>query len=290
MAISVRIAFLLVGLLPPACSRHPLPPAAAKVNGKDISIQHFKQALAQSNFSATARPDPARLMDGMIDRELLAQQAVKIKLDRNAFVVQAIDGARTGILAQAYLEHSLAWAPDEARGEVQSFYRDNPALFAQRRIYRVFELAAIAPEDQVAAIKERASRAEGLQELADWLKSRNLAFNVGGVTKSTEHIAPDLLRRLSTMKDGQIAVIEVPGGASIIQLVQSESAPLSQEQAAPMIEQLLRVRKQAEVAEREIKALRSSASIQYVVDLGSHATQQASAPASSAIPLPPSGP
>src|SRR5258706_6777166 len=138
MAISVRIAFLLVGLLPPACSRHPLPPAAAKVNGKDISIQHFKQALAQSNFSATARPDPARLMDGMIDRELLAQQAVKIKLDRNAFVVQAIDGARTGILAQAYLEHSLAWAPDEARGEVQSFYRDNPALFAQRRIYRVF--------------------------------------------------------------------------------------------------------------------------------------------------------
>jgi hypothetical protein len=79
-------------------------------------------------------------------------------------------------------------------------------------------------------------------------------------------------------------VIEVPGGASIIQLVQSESAPLSQEQAAPMIEQLLRARKQAEIADREIKALRSSASIQYVVDLGPRATQQASGQAPAELP------
>src|SRR6185295_964921 len=145
MAVSLRIAVLLVGLLLPACSRHAPPPAAAKVNGKDISIAYFKQALAQSAFSASARPEPARLMEAMIDRELLAQQAVKIELDRNPLVAQAIDGARTGVLAQAYLEHSLGWAPDEARAEVQSFYNENPAFFAQRRIYRIFELAAIAP-------------------------------------------------------------------------------------------------------------------------------------------------
>jgi EpsD family peptidyl-prolyl cis-trans isomerase len=151
---------------------------------------------------------------------------------------------------------------------VTAFYSENRPLFEQRRIYRVFELAVIASPDSVAALKARAKRAQGLHELAAWLKKRNVAFNAGGVTKASEQLSPQLLSRLVSMQDGQIEVMEVPGGASVVQLVQSDPAPLSPEAAAPMIEQLLRARKRAELAERERQYLRSKASIEYVVDLG----------------------
>jgi hypothetical protein len=76
-----------------------------------------------------------------------------------------------------------------------------------------------------------------------------------------------LLQRVSGMRDGELAVIEVPGGASIIQLVQSESAPLSLVQATPLIEEALRNRKRAEVTEREVKYLRGKAEIRYRIEL-----------------------
>jgi hypothetical protein len=41
------------------------------------------------------------------------------------------------------------------------------------------------------------------------------------------------------MRDGQIDFFAVPGGATVLQLVQSQSAPVEESQAAPMIDQHL---------------------------------------------------
>src|SRR6185436_19471902 len=144
----------------------------------------------------------------------------------------------------------------------------NPALFAERRIFRVFELAAIAPPDKLHEIRLQASRARGLNEVADWLKASGLRFNAGGATKGSEEIAPGLLRTLADMKEGQIAVIDVNGGASIVQLLQSEPAPVALEAATPVIERILRARHQADAAASEMKNLRAKAAIEYFVKFG----------------------
>jgi EpsD family peptidyl-prolyl cis-trans isomerase len=253
-----------------ACSRHePSVPTrvAAKVNGTEISVPHFQLLFARVAAQMAEKPNPAVLMDGLIDRELLAQKAVELKLDRDVPVALALADAKADILAQAYLENHVGWSSED-QSAVTAFYDEHPALFEQRRIYRVFELAVIAPADSVAALKERARRARGLHEVAAWLKNQNLPFEAGGVTKASEQLAPHLLSRLASMEDGQIEVLEVPGGASVLQLLQSDGAPLSRDAAAPTIERLLRLRKRAEASERERKYLRSKASIEYVVDLG----------------------
>jgi len=267
------IAALALG----ACSRHASAPArvAAKVNDTEISVPRFQMFLARFGLQLGGNVKPATVLDGLIDRELLAQRALALKLDQELSVASALADAKDEILAQAYVENLIGISPED-ESAVTAFYRDNPTLFEQRRVYRVFELAASVPQARIAELKQRAARAHGLYEIAAWLKAQNLPYNAGGVTKGSEQIAPQLLARLATMHEGQIQVMEVPGGASVVQLLDAQPAPLTREAAAPMIEQLLRARRRAEIAQREQKHLRSKATIEYMVDLGQ---PRASAPA-----------
>jgi hypothetical protein len=66
------------------------------------------------------------------------------------------------------------------------------------------------------------------------------------------------------MKDGEIAVFDAPSGAAVVQLVQAQEAPLSEREAAPLIEQFLSGRKRLELAAAEVKRLRDVARIEYV--------------------------
>ena len=74
--------------------------------------------------------------------------------------------------------------------------------------------------------------------------------------------------RLAAMKDGQIEVIATAGATSVIHLVQSQSAPLSEEQAIPLIERFLRAPEATKLVAAELNKLRDSAQIEYVLDLG----------------------
>ncbi len=264
---AILTAALLLAAVGASCSRdEPRARIAARVNGEDISIDRLRQTLARANLSMAGRsPGPALLMEREIDRELLAQKARRIHLNRDRGVAAAIDSATTDILAQAYVERALGWPRDDVRRR-SAYYREHPALFAERRVFHVFELTAIAPDRRLADIRRRAARARGLHELAAWLKAEGLAYAAGGAAKATEELEPELHDMLSSMKDGQIAVLPAPAGAAIFQLLRSESAPLSEADAAPTIEALLRAQHRAEVAERELRQLRMSAKIQYLVD------------------------
>jgi hypothetical protein len=66
------------------------------------------------------------------------------------------------------------------------------------------------------------------------------------------------------MRDGQIAVFSTARGASVVQVLRSEEAPLSGPQAAPVIERYLLNRKRLELARAEVGKLREQAKIQYL--------------------------
>jgi EpsD family peptidyl-prolyl cis-trans isomerase len=241
---------------------------AATVNGQSISLARWELLRARAAAQPGEKADPAKLMDALIDQVLFAQKATKLQLDRRGLVPAALEEATARVLAQAYLEDRLGQPPDAA--EITAFYDEHPQLFENRQIFRVFELAVIAPADRVDALRRRAARASSLMELAAWLEQQQLPFNVGGVTNPSEQLAPPLLAALLEMKKGDLRVLQAAGGVSVLQLVHSEAAPLSREAAAPAIAAVLRARKRQEVAERERGYLRGAAAI--------HIPERASAP------------
>ena len=229
--------------------------AAARVNGVEISLSVPKGASAQVT----------QALEKAIDRELLAQQALQDGLERDPLVVEAIENARREVLARAWLERRQSLAKSENQ-KVRDFYAANPALFAERRIYRLNELAVSAPSEMVEVLRGEIENLGDLDAAAARLRARNLRFTAGSVSAPAEKLPLAYLPRLARMKAGEVAVFPAPLGASVVQVAQVEEAPLSEEQAAPLIEQFLSGKQRLEVAAAEVKRLREAARIEYIGD------------------------
>jgi EpsD family peptidyl-prolyl cis-trans isomerase len=260
-----RILVILMLTLPTsACEQaaadRPEAQLAARVNGAGISVQQVRPGAPGSVQQA---------LEKVIDRELLVQKALAERLDRDPQVAYAIDNARRQLLAQAYLERAASAAagstrPGELAEEVRTFYRENPALFAERRIYRLRELLVAAPAEKIDAVRAEAAKARDLEELANWLRLRRAKYSMEGSTRPAEQLPLAFLPQLARMQPGEIKVFATPLGASVIQLVHAEDAPLSEAQAAPLIEQFLAGRRRLELAAAEVRRLREAATIEYV--------------------------
>ena len=245
----MRCVFLLIVLLT-ACQRMETHPVLAKVNGAEI--------LAGEASSRQG-------LEQVIDRELLVQKALEAGLDHDPLVAQSLESARRQILAQAWLERRASGGSAAARPEeVRAFYGENPALFGQRRIYRLRELAVSAPSELVDVLRGETFAARDLDEVAAWLRLRNAGVRPGSSVQPAEQLPLSYLPRLAQMKEGEIAVFDAPAGALVVQLMQAQEAPLSEREAAPMIETFLSGRKRLELAAAEVKRLREVARIEYV--------------------------
>jgi EpsD family peptidyl-prolyl cis-trans isomerase len=245
-----RLVLMLAAAALPACQRADAGASQvlARVNGAEISTQQAPTRQA---------------LEKVIDRELLVQKALEAGLERDPLVRQSLETARRQLLAQAWLERG-AGATRSTPEEVRAFYAENPALFAERRIYRLRELAVSGPAELTDVLRAQAAEATDLDEIAAWLRLRDAKFSAALLTQPAEQLPLSYLPQLARMKQGEIAVFAAPPGAVVVQLVHAQEAPLAEPQAAPLIEHFLSGRKRLEHAAAEVKRLRELAKIEYV--------------------------
>ena len=123
-----------------------------------------------------------QILDRLIDRQLAMQKAIENELDRSPKVMQAIEAAKNEILARAYLEQVAEKTPQrydwdlQNKEEITNYYSAHPELFSQRRVFTIEELSFVAKSDDVAQVRNQISQSRTLQEIADWLTSRNIKF------------------------------------------------------------------------------------------------------------------
>lgn len=246
---------------------------AAKVNRNEISVHQVNHAIAHRRDFAPeqARQTAGEALERIIDQELLMQKALDAKQDRDPQVMQAIEGAKRQILAQAYIDKVAiaASADSHSQENIEKFYKDNPALFERRRIYRIHELVVVAPQEKLHGLKAEATKAKDLNSVMAWLKSQELPYTLTTSTRPAEQVPLVILPQMYEMKDGQIAVLPTSRGASVVQLMGAEEAPVNEQQATPIIKQFLVSRKRLEVAQDEIRKLREQAKIEYVGEFAS---------------------
>src|SRR4051812_45936051 len=161
-------------------------PVAAKVNGHGVPISSVRSALerdaaTERGREATAergREASTRALERVIDQELLVQAALDAHLERDPRVAEALDSARRHVLAQAYIDRASAGAGDSNADDVAEFYRNNPALFSARRIYRFQELAVEGPTEKVSALQDPLRAFKTVDDMAAWLRTRNVSFSM----------------------------------------------------------------------------------------------------------------
>lgn len=246
----------------------PATQVAAKVNSGEITVHQVNAVLART---AGLPPDRVRqagrqVLERLVEQELLVQQAVDKRLDRDPRNMQAIEAAKREILARAYLETIAGAALKPSQGDIKEFYDKHPELFKERRIYNLREIAVGAKSDMVPKIEEALRGAKSANDLAAWLKSENIPFTVSTNVRAAEQLPLELLPKLHQMKDGQTAVIPTPNALLIVTLAASQTQSFDETRATPFIEQYLLNQRRTELAGKEVKRLRESAKIEYVGD------------------------
>jgi EpsD family peptidyl-prolyl cis-trans isomerase len=284
----VPVAALVAGIVfAAACSERDekkvASQVAARVNSDEITVHQVNGILAKprdATFSGNEAGAKREALERLVDQELARQQAVLNKLDRSPQVVQAIEAARAQILARAYLEHvALKRTPAPSADEVRSYYAEHSELFSQRRLYALDEISFAQRDDLAVELPPRLAKGHSLEQVADWLKSRQVAYTANRIGRPAEDIPLAMLERLKGMKEGEIQMMEHGGGrVSVVRLVASRLAPVDEAAAAPRIERFIANQRAGQLIAEELKRLRTQAKIEYFGEFASaapHATAAA---------------
>lgn len=266
---------------------------AAKVNSDEITVHQLNFELSKmGNLSPEqAKKAANQVLKSMVDQQLLVQKAVEDKVDRDPQVVQTLEAARRQILSQALVQKLTANQTPPSDPEIADYYAKNPALFAERRIYRLQEINVQVTPANVELVKAQLQQTKNLGDFINWLKAQNIPARAGQSTKSAEQLPLELLPKLHGMKDGQAMTFAAPGALNILVMAGSQAQPLTQEQAKPMIERYLGNAKKREAAEAELKKLKDKAKVEYLgeyTEAGKEAAAPKAAPA--ATPAAPAAP
>jgi EpsD family peptidyl-prolyl cis-trans isomerase len=258
--------------------------AAAKVNKQEITVQQINFMLQQQRGLKPEQAEAAskQILERLIDQELALQKATELKLDREPRVLQQLEAARREVLSRAYLEKAGEAASKPTAEEVTKYYESNPALFKDRRVYSLQEIAIEAKPEQVADLKAKLQASKNIAEFVEYLKANDFRFSGNQAVRTAEQLPLASLGTFAAMKDGQALLNASPAGAQVIVLAGSRSQPVTLAQATPAIEQFLLNERKREILGKDMKAMRDAAKIEYVGNFAQGAASAAAAaPASS---------
>lgn len=256
---------VLATLAMAACDKDPGGQVAARVNGEDIVFREVTHPGQVAAGALPAAPSRAALeaLDRLIDQELFAQKAQELRIDRDPAVILAIETARHQILADTYIDRSMR-AVTPTADEISRFYQDHPILFAQRQIYHFEELIVPVGKEHVEAFRNLAADSQKIDDIVGWLRSRNMPYLRATSIKAAEQLPATVLPRLAAMKNAQIAIFEDGGTLSVVQMVQSQAAPLRLSEAEPRIAKWLLDEKRQAFIQAKARQLRDKAQIDYL--------------------------
>lgn len=240
--------------------------AAARVNKEELTINQINLLLGQQRGLKPEQAEEAgkQALERLIDQELALQKAGEQKLDRDPRVMQQLEAARRDIIARAYFEKVGGGAPKASDEEIKKYYAENPALFAERRLYQLQEIAIAAPAEQVQAIGAKASSVKSAAEFIQSLRASDVKFTANQAVRAAEQLPMTALPTLAKMKEGDVLFTPTPTGATVIFLAGVRNQPVDEVRARPAIEQFLLNERKRKLIADDLKALRASADIKYL--------------------------
>ncbi|MDP2229635.1 EpsD family peptidyl-prolyl cis-trans isomerase [Methylotenera sp.] len=266
MLIGTSVAFTACEKKDQENTEKPETQVVAKVNGDEISIHQVNFQLTRMGQMNEAQSKAAaeKILTRLVEQQLLKQQALEAKIDRDPRVVQAVESSGDEILAQAYLEQLLAKASKPSATEIDTFYNEHPELFANRRIFRLQELVVDVSKDKFSEIESNLKGIKGINEVATWLSTKKYVFTANSNVRTAEQIPSDLLKKLQPLKDGEFILAPSERAINIIHLAASQTSPVMREKAGPIIEQFFLNQSRAELAKKEMSEIKDKAKIEYL--------------------------
>jgi len=260
---------------------------AAKVGDSEISVHQINQVL-----SRTPMRDPSKeavqaasqqVLERLIDQQLAVDAATADNLHRSPEVIADLEAARRDVLARAYLQKFAGTVTKATPEEVAQYYREHPALFAERRVFNLQELRLAEPGDALAEVRKLTEQGKRIEEISAFLREKNVRFTGGSASRPAEQLPLELLPKVHALKDGEYLILQNGKAATVIRVAGSQQTPVTEEKARPAIEQFINNRRVSEAVAAEMKRMRGATTVTYMGDFNKPATPAAAEGATPSI-------
>ncbi len=220
-------------LLPGSGQRSELPTnAAAAVNGEVVRVQDYERALAAlatDRRNEVGEAEKRRVLDRLIEEELLIQHAIELGLVRSDRRVRAD-------LVSALIQSVVSEAAtlEATRAQIEAFYKENLDYFTQPGRVRTRQILVRVGESRAAEealerareITRRLRAGEPFAEMKNELGDREVARLPDGLlppTKLREYLGPTAARTVLALEPGAISdPVRTAGGFRVLQLLERE--------------------------------------------------------------------
>lgn len=238
--------------------------ALASVNGEEITVLQLNEELQRSGVQAAQQEAASKqLLDALIDRQLLQNEAVKVKLDRDPKVVQAIERAKAFIIAQAYMQQRLGNIAKPTEAEVEAYFKQHPEFFEHRKQFEMKELI-VDTKDLDNTAKAAVNAVKTLDEVAAWFDAHKIKYVRSQLLRASSDLEQELSSKLQALPKGELFMINEGSRSVLVSIVEIKDAPVTLAIAASKIEQFLMNKKNKDASDAELKRLRALAKIEYL--------------------------
>lgn len=236
----------------------------ARVNGQEITTGELEAELRHRGpIEPEERETAARsALRGLVQRTVLAQKAVSLKLDRTPKVMMELRRNRTEVLAHAYLTETLSRQLPISRVEVEDFVEQHPHYFSMRKYY-VFDQILIEKKlvtDEVMSAIEDLVTLEQVEQALERLKvpfSRRLNSNVGN------QFSRKMATTLDALEPDEIFFIKTRDFAVVSRIIGIRPQPVSGSDAREVAERLLASKRNASASTKIIQDVVIGAEIDF---------------------------
>ena len=235
-----------------------------RVNGRDITVLQLNNELQRVNVPPGKQEAASKeLLESMIDRELLVDEARLNKIDRTPEVMQDIERSRMQIIAQAYLQSITSKVAKPTVAEINNYYQTHPELFGKRKEFVLTQL--IIPDKNFSdELKLFIDSAKAPEEVEAWMQKHGVQYIRRRAIRSSTDLPPEVVAKLLDLTKGQLFIVREGDNRVLNEISDIKDSPITEMNAAPLIEQFLTDKKIKEATVAELTNLRSRAKIEYL--------------------------
>lgn len=240
--------------------------ALVSVNGKEVTTLQLNDEIRRANIRADQLEAASKqLLESLIIRQLIVEEAMRNKLDRTPDVMQARERANAQIIAQAYMQNIMSKVAKPSKVEIDAYFQKHPEYFAQRKQFDL-TIVRIATKDLSNELKTIIDAAKSLDEVVIWLDKNKVQYFRNLVTRSTADLPSQMTTALQEKNKDTIFIINEQENSLLIFVNAIKDNPITAAVAAPQIERYLVNQKYKEATDAEIARLRAAAEIEYFND------------------------
>ena len=252
-----------LALVVSSCDKKAEGQTVAIVNGEEITAAELNAELSSAKLPPGVDKDAARarVLQAMVDRRLLAQQAKKDGIDKSPEYLNQQRRMTEELLIRMFASRQIDTAKLPSAQEVQRFQASRPQIFEKREQWNLDQVRFPVPTD--AAVKAKIDQAKTLDGVIQVLTDSGIQFSRQKNRLDTAVIPQDLYGRLTTLPAGEPFVIPIGNFMVASQVISRDPAPLVGEPARPIAVASLRREQVTKLMQDRLTGLRQSAKIEY---------------------------